>query len=564
MRLFVLIFLVAVLQAGCAGQSELGRESGDAAQAPAPISERGQATYHLMLGEMALKRGQLDEAATQYRLAAELDSDPETADKAVELALMVGDQDEALLSARRRYELGPGEAGPARQYAGLLLEMDNAAAAVPVLRELNNINIASGEAHPELMMLSIGLEMDDSARALKTMKQVLGKRPDSAASMVVLSSLALVAGEDKEAERYAREAMEAEPDWNAAGMQLARVLVGTDRIDEGLEIARQQVAAGAGLSSRLDFAGLLSMVGKYSQAGLMLEQILLEHPGLPPALRMMGYVEYQVGRLENARRYYARLAASGRYTDEAYFYMGLIALDEGDTEAAAEILKLVPEGDFFLAAQFGVRDAYVTEGRPGEAMDYLDSIASAYPAYRVPMLMGKAELQAEQGNYPEAVALYSRALELAPDDTSVRYALAMTLEQNEQLDEAIEQLSRILKQEPGDATALNALGYTLADHGRDLRDAYRYIRKAYELEPNNPAVVDSMGWVEYRRGNNAKAIEYLRRAYELDADPEIAAHLGEVLWMDGARDEAREIWEEAAEAAPDHPVLKQIMERFVQ
>jgi tetratricopeptide (TPR) repeat protein len=362
MRLFVLISVVVALQAGCAGQPAVSQDSRDIAEAPAPISERGEATYHLMLGEMALKRGQLEEAATQYRLAAQRDSDPQTAEKALELALMVGDQDEALLSARRWYELSPGEIEPTRQYASLLLEAGKTSAAVKVLRELVKVSGASGEPHPELILLSMGLDMDDSAQALKTMKKVVGKRPDSAAAMLVLSSLALVAGEDEEAEKYARGASVAEPEWNAAGMQLARVLVGSGRVDQGLEIARKQVAAGSDLSSRLDFAGLLSMVGKYSEAGLMLEQMLLERPGLPPALRMMGYVEYQVGRLENARRYYARLAASGRYMDEAYYYMALIALDEGDTETAIEIFKLVAEGDFFLAAQFGVRDAYVKDG----------------------------------------------------------------------------------------------------------------------------------------------------------------------------------------------------------
>lgn len=564
MRLFVLIPLVVVLGAGCAGESAISQDARDKAQAPAPVSERGEATYHLMLGEMAMQRGQLEEAATQYRLAAELDPDPQTAEKALELALMVGDREEALLSARRWYELSPGEAEPARQYAGMLLEADNISAAVLVLRELLKINVATGDPHPELALLSVGLDVDDSALALKTMKKVLGKRPETAAGMVVLSSLALVAGEDEEAEQYARAAKEAEPDWNAASMQLARVLVGSGHIDQGLEIARKQVAAGSDLSSRLDFAGLLSMVGKYSEAGLMLEQILLEHPGLPPALRMMGYVEYQVGRLENARRYFARLAASGRYIDEAYYYMAQIALDEGDSGTALEIFQLVGEGDFFLAAQFGVRDAYVDDGKPQEAMDHLQGIASAYPVHRVPMLMGQAELQAELGNYPEAVDLYRRAVEIDPGDAAVRYALAMALEQNEQVDQAIGELRRILKQDPEDATALNALGYTLADHGLELRDAYRYIRKAYKLEPDNPAVVDSMGWVEFRRGNNAKAIEYLRRAYEIEADPEIAAHLGEVLWVDGATDEARQIWEQAAEAAPDHPVLKKVMERFLQ
>lgn len=564
MRLFVLISLVVMLQAGCAGQPAVTKDDQDIAQAPAPVSDRGEATYHLMLGEMALKRGQLEEAATQYRLAAELDPDPQTAEKALELALMVGDRDEALLSARRWYELSPGEAEPTLQYASLLLEADKVSAAVPVLRELVNINRESGDPHPELSLLSVGLDMDDSDAALKAMKKVLGKRPDTAAGMVVLSSLALVADKDEEAEKYARQAKQAEPEWNAASMQLARVLVGSGRVDEGLEIARKQVAAGSDLSARLDFAGLLSMVGKYSEAGLMLEQILLERPGLPPALRMMGYVEYQVGRLENARRYFARLAASGRYIDEAYFYMAQIALDEGDAATALEIFKLVAEGDFFLAAQFGVRDAYAADGRPGEAMDHLDAIASAYPAHRVPMLMGQAELQGQLGNYAEAVELYRRAVKIEPEDAAVRYALAMALEQNGQVDEAIGQLRQILKRDPGDATALNALGYTLADHGLELRDAYRYIRKAYKLEPDNPAVVDSMGWVEYRRGNNAKAIEYLRRAYEIEADPEIAAHLGEVLWMEGEKDEAREIWEAAAEAAPDHPALKEVMERFLQ
>jgi len=122
----------------------------------------------------------------------------------------------------------------------------------------------------------------------------------------------------------------------------------------------------------------------------------------------------------------------------------------------------------------------------------------------------------------------------------------------------------VVRQDPGDATALNALGYTLADHKRDMEEAYRYISEAYKQEPLNPAVVDSMGWVEYRRGNLESALDYLRKAYALLADAEIAAHLGEVLWMLGNPDEARSVWEQALVQDPEHPALIGVMEKFDQ
>ena len=564
MRLFVLTLIWVTVLTGCAGQAPAPLDTRNDADATPPASEREEATYHLMLGEMALQRGQLSEAVREYRLAAEAGSDPSVAERATELALMLEDEDEALLAARRWYELSPGQEAAARQYAVLLINAGKTRLAIDVVRDLKAVYEASDEPHATIFLMSVAAEVDDSTVALEVMRKVLGKMPSDAGSLVVLSSLSQAEGEDEQAEKYARAAVAAEPDWGTAVMQLARVLVRSGRVDEGLSLAGKHVAAGAEISARLEFASLLSLAGDYAAAGLILEQILLERPGLPPALSMMGYVEYRAGRPENARRYYSRLAASGRHFDEAYFYLGQITLDQGDGETAAQIFQMVPEGDYFLASQFGIRDALVLAGKPDAAMEYLQQIAETHPEHQAQMLIAQAELLGQQNRSAEAIALYQQALEMDPGNIQLRYGMAMALEQSGQVDQAIEMLRWIVKQDPKDATALNALGYTLADHNRDMVEAYRYISEAYKQEPLNPAIVDSMGWVEYRRGNLELALDYLRQAYDLFPDAEIAAHMGEVLWMLGRQDEARDVWEQALAKYPENPALLGVMEQFGQ
>jgi tetratricopeptide (TPR) repeat protein len=564
MRLFVLTFVWAMLAAGCAGQASAPGVSQAQAPAQSELSDRGEATTHLLLGEMAMQRGQLDEAVREYRLAAQAGSDPSVAERATDLALTMGNRREALLSARRWYELAPGQEAAASQYAILLMNDGQTGLAVPVMRALRQIHEMDGDANSVIKLLPVLLAVEDTGIALEVSREVLGKRPRDAGSLVVLSSMYQVEGEDKEAEKLARAAVKAAPDWTMASMQLARVLVGSGQIEEGLELARQQLQGEPELATRLDFASLLSQARDYETAGLVLEQILLEHPGLPPALRLMGFVEFQAGRKENAKRYYTRLAATGTYFDEAYYFMGLIALDQGEFDAAEKLFELVPEGDYFVASQFGVRDALAGQDKPGQAMEYLDQIGQAHPDLRARMLTAQAELQAQLNRFEAAVELYQQALELAPGDTQVIYGMAMALEQSGQEDKAIKLLGDMVKRDPEDATALNALGYTLADHSRDLPTAYRHIRKAYDLDPRNPAVVDSMGWVEYRRGNYEIALEYLLQAYDMVQDAEIAAHLGEVLWILGREDEAREIWERAQELAPESNALRRVMERFLK
>jgi tetratricopeptide (TPR) repeat protein len=181
---------------------------------------------------------------------------------------------------------------------------------------------------------------------------------------------------------------------------------------------------------------------------------------------------------------------------------------------------------------------------------------------RLQLILLEGDLLREAQRYSDAKNFYTKVLNSMPNETSVRYARALVAEKLGDLDLLESDLNLILEQEPTNAQVLNALGYTLADRTNRYEEALQYIQRAMELEPDDAAVVDSMGWVYYRLGDYNKAIKHLRRANELSQDPEIAAHLGEVLWVSGDQQGALEIWENALKQNPDDKVLIDVMQRF--
>jgi tetratricopeptide (TPR) repeat protein len=222
----------------------------------------------------------------------------------------------------------------------------------------------------------------------------------------------------------------------------------------------------------------------------------------------------------------------------------------------------VRAGDYAVAAQ--VRVAYLMNelGQPEEGLQHLERFAAAYPQYAVEIINAQGDLLVHMGKPEDALKLYDDAIAARPDNQALLYARAFLYEDMDRIDDALVELRSILRNTPDDATALNALGYTLADHTPNYREAYRYIKKAYELEPDNPAIIDSMGWVEYRLGRYDKALGHLQRAYGLMPDSEIAAHLGEVLWMSGDQKSARDVWEEALVRDPESEILGDVVKRF--
>jgi len=216
-----------------------------------------------------------------------------------------------------------------------------------------------------------------------------------------------------------------------------------------------------------------------------------------------------------------------------------------------------------VAAQ--ARYALLLARRDGvdQARSYLRSLDVSDDAQRVQLIQAEAHMLREVEDYQQSYDVLRDALQERPDHPALLYDTALAAERVDRLDDAEIQLRKLIELEPDSAQAYNALGYTLADRTERYVEAREYIVKALALAPDDPFILDSMGWVEYRLGNIDEALGYLRRAYDMQPDPEIAAHLGEVLWVKGAKAEAQRVWTDSADKHPDNETLQQAMRRFL-
>ncbi|HEX6829544.1 MAG TPA: tetratricopeptide repeat protein, partial [Burkholderiales bacterium] len=194
---------------------------------------------------------------------------------------------------------------------------------------------------------------------------------------------------------------------------------------------------------------------------------------------------------------------------------------------------------------------------------YLQQLDVQNNQQRAQLRMAEAQLLRDAGRYQEAYDLLGRALEKLPNYPDLLYDYAMAAEKVDRLDVMESNLRRLIQLKPDHAHAYNALGYTLADRNLRLQEARELIARALKLAPDDPFIMDSMGWVEYRLGNTTASVEILQGAYKIRADPEIAAHLGEVLWAKGDRTEAQRVLQSALKEHPDNEVLRNTVKRLV-
>ncbi len=207
---------------------------------------------------------------------------------------------------------------------------------------------------------------------------------------------------------------------------------------------------------------------------------------------------------------------------------------------------------------------HLQQGSYPQAQEHLQALRQQQPTLDTPLTLLEAETLYQQGLFALAAHCLNRALAITPDQVPLRYARAMQRERQQQLDLAEEDLRHILALEPDHTQALNALGYLLADRNKQLDEARQLVSRALALAPEDPAIIDSMGWVEYRSGNLSAAIALLQRAFKLSGDAEVAAHLGEALWMNGDETQARQLWQQVLQNKPNepHPVLRSTLQRF--
>ncbi|MEL7447971.1 MAG: tetratricopeptide repeat protein [Pseudomonadota bacterium] len=521
----------------------------------------GEAGYHIMLAELAVQREEYQTAAHSYRKAADLSEDPEVAARAVALAVDAGELDDALASARRWTDLDPENPQAHRYLATVNLRRGSINAATRDLEWILD-RVADSRADGYVTLAAMLLEEPVPTAALQSMQRLARGDKNLPEANYAVGLLALRAGEVGLAKEQVGRAVEGRPEWEKAALLYARVLIANGEPEAALTSLGNRVQADSSPATRLEYAVLLAAVGRDDEARDYLEALLIEQPDDVRTLRNAAIMAFRANDLDASERHFTHLIELGQRSYEAVYYLAAIAEERRDYPRAVNLFTKVVNGDNVIAAQVRAARIIMQLGGVERALDHLDLFSEQYPAYEVDMIVVQGELLNEAGDPGRALALYGEALQDYPDSDSLRYARAFMLEGLDHVDEAIEDLRVVVANKPDDAVALNALGYTLADRTDQTREAYKLIKRALELDPNNPAIIDSMGWVQFRRGRLDDSLDYLWRAYNLVQDAEIAAHIGEVLWTLGRVDEARDVFNGVLEADPENAIVTAVMERL--
>lgn len=257
-----------------------------------------------------------------------------------------------------------------------------------------------------------------------------------------------------------------------------------------------------------------------------------------------------------------QLIASNQKAEEAHTYLAQVYASEKDYDSAIAHYKMVKPGPYFASANIQLALLHARKDQVETAIGILEAARTEQPESSIRFYVAQSDLLIQNKRYDEAWTLLTGALAAFKSDTDLLYSRAMLAEKMDRLDQLETDLREILVGNPESSLALNALGYTLADRTDRLEEALELISKAYAIEPDDPAIIDSMGWINYRLGNNEVALGYLKKAYELFDDHEIAAHLGEVLWVMGKHDEARRIWDKAETKHPNSEFIRRVKEKL--
>ena len=561
------VALCLALAAGCATVPEK--------EAPPPQPDAAALT---IVAEIALQRGDCKTAAETYARAAQIASAP-VAHRASEVGLACEDLPAAWASAQRWRDLDPQSREALAMYATVALKLyriADARAAVkaflsapppPPRRGSAGRHAASaapmGGADSGLADLTtLLLEESEPPEVFAALNGMIDTAGASPARLTLLGELALEAYDANSAERYALSAVQESPKNLEANRVLARAYVVLGEPGKAIATARGLMREDP-RHGMFELAEVYQELGRVEDAHQELERLRTADAPRGEVDRRLAVLAYDSGDMQEAQQRFADLAESGEADDSTLMYLSDIAARQGDVAAALAGYGKLADSALALEAREKAAALLLGSHHTSDALALLREYARQHPEESVDLTVAEAQLLGDHGRADAALKLLGVGLRAHPQHPALEYERAIILEQAGHVSESVQALQHLLAARPDDPTLLNALGYTLADHDMDLPRAESLIRRALEMMPDNPAVLDSMGWVRFRRGDAAGAVSPLERAYDISHDAEIAAHWGEALWVAGRHEAARKVWAEALARDPDSKALQAVVARYI-
>lgn len=517
--------------------------------------------YDLLVAELALRRGDLETAAQRYVRQARATRDPGVVASAARIAAMAGEQDEAGALARLWAELAP-EDPRARQAAALALiragSFEDALDHLVALRELG-----SEADFGYLAVHAADIPEESREVLLRALSELAQRYPDDR-DLAFARAVLLERSERPEEALAALAPLDPGQYGPDAALLRARLLDALGDPEAAADWLRSAIDRG-GEAGRLRYmlARLLVELGRLDAARDQFERLLERVGENSEILLSLSLISLEAGEPEAARGYLQRLLRAGGRSDAAHYYLGVSASEQGRAEEALDAWSRVDPGFEYERAQASAAALALSSGDSEALRDYLDEQRRQHPGRAIPLWMLEAQVLMDAGAPEAAAAALDAAIEAHPDETDLLYARALAHDSAGDEEGMIADLERIIELDPDDAMALNALGYTLADRDERLDEARELVERALESDPEDPAFIDSLGWVEFRQGNHDRAVELLRQAWAAFRDHEVAAHLGEALWVRGDREAARDVWARGLELSQETNVLIETIERLL-
>lgn len=518
--------------------------------------------YELLIAEIAGQREQFDIAVDSYLNLARTTRDPAIVSRATRIAVYARHETAAREAAYLWAELEPGNSDAHQVLAVMAVREGNTAEAIKHLQIILKSNgHDEGLSQKFLMVANLLSREKDKVQVKAILEQLMGPHREDPEILFAYAQVLTRMAELLTAREVLERVLLLSPENDDATMTYVSVLNRLGQQNEALNwLENALTKKDDDFDLRIFYARVLTDLQRFDEARHQFEILIVKEPANFDVLFSLGLLYLQASKLDDAEGYFMRLSETADH-DDASYYLGRIAEEKDDLKKAGNWYRSVSEGKNYFDAQMRLGILLGKQYKIEEARSHLAKIRTQNDREKSILIQVEAEILIDVKRNQEAMDVYNKALQ-GKYDEDLLYSRAMLAEQMDRLDILEKDLRIILKEDANNSQALNALGYTLADKTDRYEEAYILIKKALDISPDDYFILDSMGWVLYRQGRLDEAIEFLNKALAERNDPEIAAHLGEVLWVKGEKEAAQAIWDTALKETPGDDKLRKVINRF--
>ncbi len=528
---------------------------------PTITTANAEFVYKYLLGEIAGQRGETTLASQLFLDLAQQTRDPRLAERAARAAVYANQPGIALQASTLWAELDPNSLEAQQASSQLLVASGNLKQAKPHIQQL--LAKEDTRANGFLYLNNLLANQKDKAEVLAAITEFAASYPKLPEAHFAVAQAALVADKPDIATKELQTANKLRSGWELGAQMQAQMLLkeSPEKAIAFLQGFLKQYPKSNDV--RMAYAKTLVSQKRYAEAKPEFVKLVESSSGSPEISAVVGLLSLESNDYPMADKYFQQSISTGfKDPDQLYGYLGRSAERQKDDAKAISWYDKIQPGEHFLEGRLSAANVIARTKNVDAAIKMLDEVDELTPEQQVLVLQTEANMLSQAKRNQESFDLMDKAVNNWPDSNDLIYDHAMAAERIGKYDVMETQLRKLIKAKPDFAAAYNTLGYSLADRNVRLSEAQSLLETAVKLSPGDHYMLDSLGWVHYRLGNLSKAADYLRKAYEIQADPEIAAHLGEVLWKQGLQEEAKKIWANALKDYPENDVLVATTKKF--